>query len=180
MEQAGEDVIVLSVGDPDFDTPSDIVEAAVSALRGGDTHYTIAGGAGPLADAIAADESARLGSAILPGEVVATLGAQNGLYTLFHCLLEPGDEAILLAPAYSMFPGVIGSCGARVVTVPLDQSRGFALDIDALVNAMTPDTRAVLANFPHNPSGAFPDVETTRALIDLCAERGCWLVSDEA
>ncbi|MEM7403743.1 MAG: pyridoxal phosphate-dependent aminotransferase [Pseudomonadota bacterium] len=178
--QAGEDVVVLTVGDPDFDTPAPIVDAAVDAMRGGDTHYTVSGGVGRLADTIAQIESARLGRPITPDEVVTTVGAQNALFSLFRCLLQSGDEALLLSPPYNMFAGLAHIAGAAVRMVPLDTKRGFALDVDAIEAAFSHRTRLVLANFPHNPSGALAKPEDLARLVDLCRERGVWLISDEA
>lgn len=180
LQAAGRDAIVLSVGDPDFDTPPAIVDAAVDALRGGNTHYTVTGGVGALAEAVAGVETRRLGRAVSAASVVCAGGAQNVLYAVFRCLLEPGDEAILLAPPYSMFAGVIASTGATPVNVPLEVDNGFALDVDAVARAITPRTRAVLANFPHNPSGSIASPESLAALSALCEARGIWLVSDEA
>lgn len=180
LREAGHDAIVLSVGDPDFETPPAIVEAAVEALRNGDTHYTIAGGNGPLTEAVAQLETDRLGRPVSPEEVVCAGGAQNALYSVFRCLLAPGDEAILLSPPYTMFPGIITSCGAKAVLAPLDVNAGFALDIDAIERAITPKTRVLLANFPHNPSGAVADVESMDRLVELCAANSIWLISDEA
>lgn len=178
--QTGEDVLVLTVGDPDFDTPAPIVEAAVEAMRGGDTHYTVSGGVGRLADTIAQIESARLGRPITPDEVVTTVGAQNALFSLFRCLLQAGDEAILLSPPYNMFAGLAHIAGATIRMVPLDAERGFGLDVDAVEAAISHRTRLVLANFPHNPSGAVAGREELARLVDLCRERGVWLISDEA
>ena len=177
---AGEDVIVLSVGDPDFDTPASVMEEAVRALREGDTHYTIAGGVGPLADTIAAVESDQLGTPITPAQVVCAGGAQNALFTVFRCLLDPGDDALLLAPPYTMFGGLASACNANITSASLNLSGGFELDVAAAERALTPRTRLVLANFPHNPSGAMASDEAMSALIELTAERGIWLISDEA
>ena len=148
LKDAGHDPIVLTVGDPDFDTPRAVIEAGVAAMRGGQTHYTISGGDPPLLAAIAHLEQERLGRPVEPAHIACAGGAQNVLYSVFRCLLTEGDEAILLSPPYTMFPGVIASCGAKVVNVPLNIADGFALDVDAVARAITPDTRAILANFP--------------------------------
>ena len=178
--QAGDDVIVLSVGDPDFDTPRPVVDAAIDALRAGDTHYTVSGGVGPLANAIASMESDRLGRPVVSSQVVTAVGAQNALYVLFRCLLDAGDEALLLSPPYTMFAGLATACEATCVEAPLDAASGFRLDVDAVARAMTSRTRLVLANFPHNPSGACAAREDLLALTELCRERNVWLISDEA
>ena len=177
---AGDDVIVLSVGDPDFDTPQPIIDAAVRSMNDGQTHYTVSGGVGVLANTIAELETERLGNAIAPDQVVTTVGAQNALFVIFRCLLEPGDEVILLSPPYTMFAGLATACGATCIEAQLDPDRGFGLDVDAIERAVTPKTRLILANFPHNPSGAIAQREDLLRLNALCRDRGIWLVSDEA
>lgn len=176
---AGQPVIMLSVGDPDFDTPQGITDAAIGALRAGHTKYSNAGGIPVLIDAIAAEESARLGTTVDRRNVVVTQGAQNALYVTMRCLLNPGDEVILLAPPYVMFDGVARACAAKPVAVPLDMTNGFALDVERVREAVTEKTRAILLNSPHNPSGAVAKPEAVRALLELCIEKDLWLVSDE-
>ncbi len=175
----GGDVIVLSVGDPDFPTPPAITDAAIQALHDEQTHYTLAGGIKPLIDQIAAHESARLGWAVDPGRVVVCSGAQNALYCTMRCLVDPGDEVILLSPPYTMFEGVVGAAGGIVRLVPLQRADGFQVDLDALRAAVTPRTRAILLNSPHNPSGAIANADVLEAIAGLCADNGIWLISDE-
>ena len=175
----GEDVIVLSVGDPDFDTPATITERAIEALRGGDTHYTPAGGIRPLVEAIAASESKRLGWDVAPRNVVVCAGAQNALYTAMRCIVDRGDEVILLSPPYTMFEGVVAAAGGEVKLVPLRRENGFQADLDSLRAAVTPNTRAILLNSPHNPSGAIASREVLEGIAELCIGNGIWLISDE-
>lgn len=175
----GKDVIVLSVGDPDFDTPPSITDRAVDALRAGDTHYTPAGGIRPLVEAIAASETRRLGWDVAPGNVVVCAGAQNALYTAMRCIVDRGDEVILLSPPYTMFEGVVTAAGGKVSLVPLRREDGFQADLDALRAAVTPNTRAILLNSPHNPSGAIASREVQETIAALCIENGIWLISDE-
>ncbi len=178
-QQAGDPVIVLSVGDPDFETPAGIVQACKDALDAGATKYSLAGGIADLTGAVARNESARLGMTVAPSEIVVTSGAQNALYVTMRCLLEPGDEAILLAPPYVMFDGVVRSSGATPVHVPLRGDAGFTIDADALEAAITPRTRVVLMNSPHNPSGAVAPPETVRRVLEICRRNDIWLISDE-
>lgn len=178
-EAAGRDVIVLSVGDPDFATPPAIREAAIQALHDEKTHYTPAGGIRPLVEAIARRESERLGWEVTPERVVVCGGAQNALYAAMRCLIDPGDEVILLSPPYTMFDGVVGAAGGTVKLVPLKRADGFQVDLEALKAAVTPKTRAILLNSPHNPSGAIASSHVLEEIAHLCIERGIWLVSDE-
>lgn len=176
---AGKDVIVLSVGDPDFATPKPITDAAIGALRGEQTHYTPAGGIRPLVEAIAAAETKRLGWEVDPERVVVCAGAQNALYTAMCCIVDEGDEVILLSPPYTMFEGVVAAARGTVRLVPLQRAQGFQVDLDALRSAITPQTRAILLNSPHNPSGAIVSREVLEVIASLCAENGIWLISDE-
>lgn len=178
-QSRGEPIIVLSVGDPDFDTPAGIVDACKAALDAGTTKYSPAGGIDALTDAIARFESARLGQRIDPANIAVTAGAQNALYVTMCCLLEAGDEAILLAPPYVMFDGVVRSAGAVPVQVPLDTEAGFSINLDALRDAITPKTRVVLLNSPHNPSGAVAESAEVAAVLEICRKNNITLISDE-
>ncbi len=172
-------MIILSVGDPDFATPPPIADAAVDALRAGQTKYSAAGGVAGLRKAIAQTESKRLGLEISPDEVTVTAGAQNALYMTMRCLLDPGDTAILLSPPYVMFEGVVRAAGGTPIIAALDADRGFALDPDAVAAAITPKTRVVLLNSPHNPSGAIAERAAVERLAALCVAHDLWLISDE-
>lgn len=179
MKAQGEPVIVLSVGDPDFDTPPGVVEACTRAMQAGATKYSGAGGIKVLLDAISAREEKRLGLPVTSPNIVVTSGAQNALYVTMRCTLEADDEVIILAPPYIMFEGVIRACGAVPVTVPLDAENGFAVDIAALKAAVTPKTKAVLLNSPHNPTGTVANAESVEAVLNICRENDLWLYSDE-
>jgi len=178
-QRAGREAIILSVGDPDFDTPAPITQSAIAALEAGYTHYTPAGGIMPLREAIAASESRRLGYDIDVAEVIVCSGAQNALYTAMRCIVDTGDDVVLLSPPYTMFDGVVGSCGGNVITVALDKAAGFRVDVKAIAAALTPNTRAILLNSPHNPTGAMAGAEEIEDLAALCIAHGLWLISDE-
>ncbi len=175
----GDDIILLSIGDPDFDTPAGIREAAARALDRGRTHYSPIGGETPLRNAIARRAAAELGRAVDPGQVVVFPGAQSALFALAQCLFEPGDEVIVVEPTYVTYEAVLGAPGARMVQLPLRPERAFHLDPDALAAAIGPRTRGLLLNFPHNPTGACLTLEEGRAVARLCRRHDLWLVSDE-
>ncbi len=177
--EAGEDILFLSVGDPDFDTPPALVEVAYASMKAGNTKYSAAGGITPLVQAIADRETERLERPVPTSRVVVAAGAQNGLYLAMRCTLEPGDEVILLGPPYVMFEGVVHSCAAIPVTVPLVAEDGFSLDLEAIAAAITPRTRAILLNSPHNPSGAVATLEEVKALLNLAQANDLWVISDE-
>ena len=177
--RAGEDVIVLSLGDPDFATPDPILDAAVASLRGGRTHYTAARGEHELLAAIAERTARQTGVAIGVERVVFLPGAQAALYGVVACVAGEGDEVIVPEPAYATYEGVVAAAGARMVHAPLRPERDFhllAADVEA---AITPRTRAVLINTPQNPTGAAMTAAELAELVALCAERDLWLISDE-
>lgn len=175
----GRDVLELSIGDPDFPTPAAVVEAAVTSLRRGRTHYTPIVGEAPLREAIAARQRRLTGQVLEPSQVVVLAGAQCALFCAMVCLAEAGDEVIVFEPMYTTYEAVVGASGATMVLVPLDGERGFHLDLDKLAAAITPRTRVVLLNTPHNPTGAVLRGDEVEAVAALCRRHDLWLVSDE-
>jgi len=178
-QAAGEDVIALTIGDPDFDTPRAIVEAAVAELRAGNTHYTGVAGIPPLRAAIARYQSGLSGREFSPDQVAVLLGAQNALFSAALCLFSAGDEVIVPEPAYVTYEAVIGACGATIVWVPLRAERGFHLDPADVAAAITGRTRGILLNFPHNPTGALLSDAAAEEIAGLCRAHDLWLISDE-
>ena len=175
----GEDVILLSIGDPDFDTPPSIVDACVAGLRAGNTHYAAVSGEPRLREAIARQHTATTGAACDPDQVVVFHGAQNALFSAALCLLDRGDEVIAPEPMYVTYEAVVGASGARMVTVPCPREAGFHPDLDALAAAVTSQTRAILLNTPNNPTGAVLTADEVEAVADLCRKHDLWLMSDE-
>ena len=176
---AGEDVILLSVGDPDFPTAAPIVAAAKESLDRGRTHYAEIVGQKPLREAIAHHQERLSGQRIDPGQVVVLAGAQSALFTACQCLLEPGDEVLVPEPMYVTYPATVAAAGAELVRVPLLADRGFHLDLDALAAAVGPRTRAIIVNSPHNPTGAVMTRHEFEAIARLCHRHDLWLISDE-
>ena len=176
---AGRDVILLSIGDPDFDTPPAIVDAMVERARGGGTHYGWIDGPPQLKQAIADYRRRHAGQEVGPENVSLTVGAQGGLYGAAVCLVGPGDEAIVPQPAYVTYDSVVRATGARPVAVALRPERGFHLDAGDIEAAVTPATRAVLINTPHNPTGAAYRRDDLEALAEVCRKHDLWLISDE-
>ncbi len=152
-QERGEDVILLSVGDPDLDTPAPVLERAIERLRAGDTHYTPATGRQHLREAIAAAHSARTGQDVDADNVIFLAGAQNALFVTSLCVAAPGDEVIALEPLYPSYPATLEVSGARMVRVAAPAARGFRIDLAALEAAITPHTRAIFFATPNNPSG---------------------------
>ncbi len=175
----GKDVIFLSIGDPDFDTPPAIVETAVHALRNGRTHYTDFAGQPELRAAIAERHGRITGVKVEPSQVVVLSGGQAALFAAAMCVAGPGDEVIVPEPMYSTYMGVVGSTGADLVPLALKPENRFHLDIDDLRAAVTPKTRAILLNFPHNPTGAMLTRSEIDGLAEICREHDIWVLSDE-
>ena len=176
---AGEDVIVLSAGDPDFDTPAAIVEEAGHSLRRGRTYYGPTAGDPWLREAIARHHERSTAQRVSAEEVVVFTGAQNALFAAVLCLADPGDEILVFEPRYVTYDGVIDTPGALRVDVPLAAPQGFGFDPDALGRAVTPRTRAILLNTPHNPTGLVATREELAAIAAIAKRHDLWVVSDE-
>jgi len=177
--EAGEDVIFLTVGDPDQAPPAALIDATISALRRHRTGYAGILGFPELREAIAARVARRSGRPCMPDNIAVVPGAQGGLYCALQCLAGPGDEVVVPEPIYATYEAVIGACGARMVTVPLRPEAAFHPDLDAIAAAIGPKTRVIWINSPHNPTGAVFTREEVEAIAALCREHDLWLVSDE-
>jgi arginine:pyruvate transaminase len=178
-QEAGEDVIFLTVGDPDQEPPETVIDATVAALRDRRTGYAPTIGYPALREAIAARVARRSGQPCTADNIAVVPGAQGGLYSAMQCLAGPGDEVVVGEPIYATYEGVIGASGARMVTFPLRPDRGFHPDLDALARAITSQTRVLWINSPHNPTGAVFTRAEVEAVAALCREHDLWLLSDE-
>jgi arginine:pyruvate transaminase len=176
---AGREITFLTIGDPDQAPPAVVIEAAREALARHKTGYAPIAGLPAVRAAIAARIARRSGAPCAAAHVVVTQGAQAGLYIALQCIAGPGDEVIVGEPVYATYGAVAGASGARLVTVPLDADRGYHPDLDAYERAITPRTRAIWINNPHNPGGAVLDAAELAAIADLCRRHDLWLVADE-
>ncbi|MGE5554285.1 MAG: pyridoxal phosphate-dependent aminotransferase [Betaproteobacteria bacterium] len=174
----GVDVIGFGTGEPDFDTPEHIKEAAWAALREGRTKYTPTGGTPELRQAICSD-LARRGLSYHPGEVVAATGAKQALYNAFQVLLDPGDEVLIPAPYWVSYVEMVRLAGGVPVIVPGEEGNGFVPSVEALAKRCSPRTRAVIVNSPSNPTGELWPRELLQAAGELAVERDLVIVSDE-
>jgi arginine:pyruvate transaminase len=179
LREQGVDVLLLSVGDPDFDTPRPIVQACIDSLLAGDTHYAEVRGSRGLRDSIVSRHRRRSGQTVDVDEVIVMPGAQCGVYSVVQCLLDPGDEVIVAEPMYVTYEGVFGACGAKVVPVAVRPENGFRVDPADVAALITPKTRAILLNSPNNPSGASLPLLIWQQLASLCIRHNLWLISDE-
>jgi arginine:pyruvate transaminase len=179
LQAAGQDVILLSVGDPDFATPEPIFYEALAAMKHDRTHYSPSQGEPALRAAIAALETATSDHPCDPDEVVVFPGATNAIYAVLSCLVNPGDEILVPEPMYVGYWGITAALGLRVRTVPLDCANNFALDAAAVRDAITDDTRVVMVNTPGNPGGNIITREQLADLASHCRDRDIWLLCDE-
>lgn len=179
LREQGHDILLLSVGDPDFDTPAPIVQAAIDSLLAGNTHYADVRGKRTLRDAIARRHQARSGQAVTSEQVIVLAGAQCALFSVAQCVLNPGDEVLVAEPMYVTYEAVFGACGAVVIPVPVRSENGFRVMPEDVAARITPRTRALALNSPHNPSGASLPRSTWQALAELCIGHDLWLISDE-
>ena len=179
LREQGEDILLLSVGDPDFDTPAPIVQAAIDSLLAGNTHYADVRGKRTLRDTIARRHQARSGQAVTSEQVIVLAGAQCALFSVAQCVLNPGDEVLVAEPMYVTYEAVFGACGAVVIPVPVRSENGFRVMPEDVAARITPRTRALALNSPHNPSGASLPRSTWQALAELCIGHDLWLISDE-
>ncbi|WP_339719538.1 aminotransferase class I/II-fold pyridoxal phosphate-dependent enzyme [uncultured Paraglaciecola sp.] len=179
LKEKDDSVIVLSIGDPDFDTPPTVVESAVQGLRTGDTHYVEIEGREELREVIATAHQSRSGQVVTKENVIMLAGAQNALFASSMCILEPGDEAIVLQPMYVTYEACIQLTGATLVPVAMDKHNGFCLDYTALKNAITDKTKAIYFATPNNPSGLMLTQDELQFIADLAIKHDLWVVSDE-
>ena len=178
-KQAGEDIVMLSVGDHDFDTPSETVEACVAAVRAGHHHYTQLPGIPALREAMAKVAARATGVATTAAQVIATPGGQTALYAAVQGVLDPGDHAVVVAPYYATYPGTFRAAGADFTVVEAAAEDGFQPHAEAIEKALTPKTKAILLNTPNNPTGAVYSRAVLEAIAELCRRHDLWLLSDE-
>ena len=181
MELAWQDpqAIHLEVGEPDFPTPSHIVEAAHEAAQAGHTRYAPNAGLPELREALADKVARRNGYEARPGQVVVTQGGIQALYLVLRALLEPDDEVLLPDPAWPNFRMIAHLLGARVLSYPLLAEGDFLPRPEDLERLVTPRTRAILVNSPSNPLGTVLPLELARTLLDFARTRGLWFIADE-
>ncbi len=178
---AGEDIIDLTVGEPDFPTPSMVAEAGIEAIRRGRTRYTAAAGIPELRAAIA-ENLCRLSprqDELSPAGVVVTSGAKQAIFNVCFCLFGPGDRVLIPAPFWTSYPTLIELSGAEPVPVAGMEERGFKITPEDLERAASGGVKGLLLNSPGNPTGAVYSLDEMEAIARWAAERGVWLISDE-
>jgi len=177
MERSGIPVISLSIGEPDFDTPQHIKDACIAALKDGQTHYAPSNGIPELLTAIADKINRENGFSCSPGEVMVTCGAKDAIYDAMEAVLNPGDEVIILDPAWVSYEPCVQIAGGKPVHHPLD-AKTFQID-DGVLDRITPRTKMMVINSPSNPSGAVLDRASMRLVSDMCTDYDLFALSDE-
>ena len=172
-------VISFAVGEPDFPTPANVVEAACTAIHEGKTKYTPASGILPLKQAIVAAAERDLGLQYGPERVCVSNGGKHALMNIWETIVDPGDEVIVFAPYWVSYPPQIELCGGRATTIVTGGETDFQPDLEKVRGAVTDHAIAILINSPSNPAGAIFTRETLRGLVDLAEERDLLIISDE-
>ncbi|MBI4889890.1 MAG: pyridoxal phosphate-dependent aminotransferase [Acidobacteria bacterium] len=179
LEAQGRDIIHLEIGEPDFNTPSHIVEAAKAALDEGWTHYGPTQGLPELRQAIAEYVSRTRGIKVTQNHVCVVPGGKPIIFFPMLALLEAGDEVIYPNPSFPIYESMINFVGATAVPMPLIESRGFSFDLDLFRQKLSPRTKMVILNSPANPTGGVMPPEDIRAIAALLADRDVIVLSDE-
>ncbi len=180
MKAAGRDVISLSAGEPDFDTPDNIKQAAIRAIGQGDTKYTDVSGTPALRRAIAAKFSRDSGIDYAPEEIIVSTGGKQVIYNAMVATLNPGDEAIIPSPCWVSYPDIVALAEGTPVIVPCGQNNGFKLRAEDLEAAITPRTKWFFLNSPCNPTGAAYSAEELRPICDvLLRHPDVWVFTDD-
>jgi aspartate aminotransferase len=175
----GRDILNLSAGEPDFDTPAFICDAAIDGIRGGATRYTPSAGTPQLRRAIAARLTERARREIDWEGVVVTAGAKQALFNAIFTLFGPGDEVLVLSPYWTTYPALVSIARAEPVIVEGDASNAFKVGPVELEAAWTDRTRGMVLNSPSNPSGAVYSADELAAIVEWARERDVWILSDE-
>ncbi len=179
LRAAGSSVYDLSLGEPDFDTPKHICDAAVKAIDAGHTHYTVASGIPELKQAVVDAYQAAHGLEYAPAQVVVSNGAKHALHNVFTVFLDPGDEVIIPAPYWVSYSELVKLTGAVPKEVQTEQSNDFKLTPDQLREAITEKTKILLLCSPSNPTGSMYSPEELGTLADVVLEKDLLVVSDE-
>jgi arginine:pyruvate transaminase len=175
----GHDVIMLTIGEPDFSPPRAILDVAARQMHAGRTRYSTGQGEPEVLAAIAAHYAARTGRHISTSQIAFLPGTQTALFAAFMTIAEKGDDILVPDPYYATYEAVIAATGAGLIPVPLDPDKSFHLDARDLDRAATPNARALLLNTPSNPTGAVLSAKGIAEIGNVCASRDLWIVSDE-
>ncbi len=179
LERLGKHIIHLEIGEPDFDTPANVVEAGIDALRKGWTHYGPSAGLPELRQAIAEDVSRSRGVKVTSDEVVVVPGGKPIIFFTLLALADVGDEIIFPNPGFPIYESMIHYVGARAVPIRLREEKDFGFDVNELASLITDRTRLVILNSPHNPTGGVLSKQDIHDIADVIGDRNLMVLSDE-
>nr|WP_305792086.1 pyridoxal phosphate-dependent aminotransferase [Sporosarcina sp. Te-1] len=179
MKDAGIDVIGLGAGEPDYNTPANILEAAYESMKEGKTKYTPSGGLPALKDAIINKLQRDQGLSYARNEIMVGVGAKHVLYTLFQVILNPGDEVIIPVPYWVSYPEQVKLAGGNPIFVESGAEAHFKVTAEQIRAAITDNTKAVIINSPGNPTGMIYSKEELEQIAEVCKEKDIWIISDE-
>lgn len=179
MKAAGENVVSFGVGEPDFNTPEHIIQAAKTALDAGHTKYTPSSGLLPLRKAICEKFKKDNGLCYEPSQIIVSNGAKHSIFNACYAVLEEGDEVIIPAPYWLTYPEVVKVCGATPVYIDCKKENKFKFSAADLKAAITPKTKMLIFNSPSNPTGAVYSEEEVRAIAKVCEDKEIFVLADE-
>jgi aspartate/methionine/tyrosine aminotransferase len=179
LQAQGRDVIFLQIGEPDFDTPDNVREAAKRAIDAGETHYAPFAGIPALREAIADDASARKGFPVTPDRVFVTVGGKGVMLYAILGLIDPGDEAIVPDPGYPIYESLVRFVGGTPVPIPIRMEHDFRLDVEELAALITPRTRMIVINSPANPTGGVLTRGDLERIAELAQRHDLVVMTDE-
>lgn len=179
LEAQGREIIHLEIGEPDFDTPRNIKEAAIKAIQGGFTHYGPSAGMMETREAFARYMSDDRGADIKPEQIVVTPGGKPVIFFTAMALLDPGDEVVYPNPGFPIYESMVNYMGAKPVPIPLEEEHGFAFTAESLEKYITGKTKLVIINSPHNPTGGVLPDDVLDRLAELAVKHDFFVLSDE-
>src|SRR5580658_8249578 len=179
LERQGKDIVHLEIGEPDFDTPKDIVDAGIEALKSGWTHYGPSAGLPELRQAIADDVERSRGVKVTSDWVVVVPGGKPIIFFTILALADAGDEVIFPNPGFPIYESMIDYVGARAVPIRLREEKDFSFDVDELASLISNRTRLIILNSPQNPTGGVLSQQDIRDIAEVIGDRNIMVLSDE-
>lgn len=179
LEPKGKKLIYLQIGEPAFDTPEHIKEAAIKAIRDGQTHYTPSPGIPQLRKIIAEKTSPRSSAAYDSEDVVVMPAAKSVIFHMINALVDPDDEVIIPNPGFPIYESVVNYLGGKSIPLPLLEEKDFNFSLEDLTRLITPKTKLLIINSPQNPTGGVLTEETLKGMAKLAVEHDLWVLSDE-
>ena len=179
LEAKGKEVIHLEIGEPDFDTPQNVIDAAVKAMNDSQTHYSPAAGVPALREALAKDMSKRRNININSNQIVVTPGGKPIMFFTILALINEGDEVMYPNPGFPIYESVIDFIGAKSVPYPLREEKEFRFDVDEFMSLVTDKTKMIILNSPQKPTGGIMTKEDLEAVAKIAKEKDIYILSDE-